>query len=278
MKLHSGIFVAGVGALVLGSTAAGAERAVTVPIQILGNFPVVNATIEGNTVPLIFDLGDDSALVLSQAVIDRVKAMPTGETQRMKDLEGHVIQSPKFKIPRLQIGDALFTDVVWRRDAHDPAFPADEVGQQGYLGTSLLMAYRVVLDYRHRTMTLIPPESADSRSAHCKGAAVPFSPHWHGEPITTAHTDFGELTLVWDTGAPVSIIRKARAQAAGAVVSNDTVTTKRLILGGVDFGPLTFQQLEYAEPAGTDAFIGYDFFAKHVVCIDFPGKRFLIKK
>jgi len=34
---------------------------------------------------------------------------------------------------------------------------------------------------------------------------------------------------------------------------------------------------DYTEPAGTDMYIGYNFFAEHTVCIDFPGNRFLIQ-
>jgi hypothetical protein len=56
------------------------------------------------------------------------------------------------------------------------------------------------------------------------------------------------------------------------------VTTKHLILGTTDFGPLKLDVADYAEPSGTDMFIGYNFFAKHVVCIDFPGQRLLIQR
>lgn len=54
--------------------------------------------------------------------------------------------------------------------------------------------------------------------------------------------------------------------------------TKQFSLGGADFGPLELRAFDYAEPAGTDGFIGYNFFARHIVCIDFPGKRFLIRR
>ncbi len=111
----------------------------------------------------------------------------------------------------------------------------------------------------------------------CKGVAVPFLAGWNGDPVTKATTDFGELTAVWDTGAPVSILRKANAHKLNDSVIDQSVTTKRLILAGSDFGPLQLVVADYAEPAGTDMFIGYSFFIKHVVCIDFPGKRFLIQ-
>lgn len=254
-----------------------ADGATTLPMQLRGNMPIITATIDGNDVPLIFDLGDESALVLAQTVIDRVKPLPSSERHRARDAAGNVIQSGKFTLSRLQIGDAVFTDVIGRPDLHDPSYQAKEVGQQGYLGTALLKSYKVVLDYPRRKMTLISADSTKEQSAECKGTAVPFLPGWNGSPITRATTDFGELTAVWDTGSPVSILRKAQATKISASVLGESVTTKRLMLGEKDFGPLKLDVYDYAEPAGTDMFIGYNFFAHHVVCVDFPGKQFLIQ-
>lgn len=100
-------------ATVFGSwSSAAADRPVVVPIRLLGNFPVVIVNIGGNDVPLVFDSGNSGSVALTQAVIDRVKALPTGETSKGMDPKGNVIEYPKFKIPRLQIGSAIFTDVI----------------------------------------------------------------------------------------------------------------------------------------------------------------------
>ncbi len=263
--------------LILSAERIAAAGSTTVPMQLLGNFPVISAQIEGNDVPLIFDLGDESALVLAQNVIDRVKTSPASEEHRARDAAGNVIQTAMFKVPRLQIGNIVFTDVTGRPDVHDPSYQATEVGQQGSLGTALLKTYKLVLDYPRRQMTLISPDSTKEQSAKCHGTAVPFLPDWNGSAFTKATTDFGELTAVWDTGTPASILRNAHAPKVNGSAVGQTVTTKSLVLGGTDFGPLTLEVYDYAEPAGTDMFIGYNFFANHVVCIDFPGKRFLIQ-
>jgi hypothetical protein len=47
--------------------------------------------------------------------------------------------------------------------------------------------------------------------------------------------------------------------------------------GGIDFGPLQFAVEDLSLPPGFDGFIGYNFFAHHVVCMDFPGNRLLIR-
>lgn len=53
------------------------------------------------------------------------------------------------------------------------------------------------------------------------------------------------------------------------------VPRAKLRLGTADFGPWEFQVWDMDLP-GFDGFLGYDFFAKHVVCVDFPGKRIVI--
>jgi hypothetical protein len=49
-------------------------------------------------------------------------------------------------------------------------------------------------------------------------------------------------------------------------------------LAGVNFGPLQLRVFDYVEPAGTDGFIGYTFFERNVVCIDFPRNRLFVRK
>jgi hypothetical protein len=255
-----------------------ADGSTTVPIRLRGHFPLVIVKIDGLDVPLTFDLGDSSALVLSPKILDRVKTLPTNETNRSSDVQGNIIQSAKFKLALLQIGTARFTDVIGHQDLHDPSYQATDTWQQGHFGTSLLKSYKVVLDYPHRKMTLISRDIANGQSSKCKGTIVPFLPDWNGDPVTKVSTDFGELTAVWDTGSPISILRKAGSQNIGDSVLTEAVTTKHFNLGGTDFGPLKLDVADYAEPAGTDMFVGYNFFAKHIVCIDFPGHRFLIQR
>lgn len=151
------------------------------------------------------------------------------------------------------------------------------MGQQGYLGTSLLKSLKVLLENPHRRMTLISTQGTDDQAAECKGAVAPFLPDWNGDPVTKVSTDFGELTAVWDTGSPVSILRKTGSHNVGAKVLTETAITTHLILGGTDFGPLKLVVADYTEPAGTDMFVGYNFFAKHLVCIDFPNRQFRIQ-
>jgi hypothetical protein len=107
---------------------------------------------------------------------------------------------------------------------------------------------------------------------------VPFMPEWHGAPVAKAHTDLGDLILVWDTAAARGVIRKKSAEDLHATVSNQIVSLSHLNFGDTDLGAMDFHVLDYAQLPGTDGLVGDDFFARHVVCIDFPGKQFLVRR
>jgi len=57
--------------------------------------------------------------------------------------------------------------------------------------------------------------------------------------------------------------------------TSDSLDTEKFVLGGRDFGPWRFEVWDITLP-GFDGFIGHDFLAKEVVCIDFPGNRLAI--
>ena len=255
-----------ISALVTGTDAI-AEQPTTVPLAIVQNSPNFSAEIDGHKVRLWFDLGADDSLTLSRATLDELGIKPTGPGRRFMDTKGNTQEARTFDVPRLAIGSAVFKAVPGIVDVHTPSLG------QGYIGPSLFAAYQIVLDYRGGKMTLIPPGIQLIERAGCSGAPVPFP-----EGVSKAQTDFGDLTLVWDTGAGVSFIRKSRIEQAQAKAVNQAVRTEHFRLNGVDFGPLGFRLLEFSEPPGVDGFIGGNFFAKHVVCLDFPGKRLLIQQ
>ena len=263
-------------AALLALTLLHAASASTIPIELHENLaPVLVVDIDGHAVRLQFDLGDRTSLVLQQSALDLIKAVPTGKSAQMQGIDG-VFEVPLFKVARVKIGSAVFTDVEARLDAPRAGYQPGQIAQ-GYLGTGLLKSYEVVLDYPHRAFTLVA-RGGEPSSESCTGTVVPFSESsskWSGEPVTEADIDLGHVILWWDTGSPATVLRKGFSQAGQHPLSGDSVATKRLVLGGTDFGPWQFQLWDMSLP-GFDGFIGHDFFAEHVVCVDFPGKRLVI--
>ncbi len=257
-----------------------ASPEIVLPLKLAGHFAIIMAKVDGLEVPLIFGTGDSPAVVLQQSVLDHIKAPPAppDPTSMGLDVKGNLLHFQKFRVSRLQLGDAVFTDVIAQLDVHAPNNQLPDVGEKGLLGTGLLKPYKVVLDYRHLTITLVPAGANDTQTELCRGTSVPFavtpSP---AEPFTTVDTDVGQVTLAWDTASGWSFVSQKVIQRGLAPSSNEDVTTKRLVLGGTDFGPWQFKWMEMSLPPFFDGSIGYDFFLRHVVCIDFPDKRVLVR-
>jgi hypothetical protein len=271
--------LAGVACLaVTAAVATPAGEPVTLPIRIVENFPVVTAIVQGQELPLMYDLGSDASLALPQEVLERLATRPDNGTHRWSDAKGNILESPKFGLSLIELGGLAFHDVTGHVQRSDPSYPASSVFQQGMIGEPFFRGYKVVLDYVRGLMTLIPDTYGRFVEAGCRGAVVPFLPEWGGAPVTGATTDLGDLVMVWDTGAPVSVVRRSYALAHGADASGKIHATKAFELGGVDFGPLELRMFDYEEPRGTDGFVGRGFFAVNVVCIDMLGKALRIRR
>lgn len=267
-------FVLALGASV---TAAAADDGTVIPLRIRENFPLVEVRVGGQKVTLLFDTGDSRGILLDQSIIDRIRAKPAGTSSKVVDVKGNVVEAPRYEIPRLQIGSIVLENVVAELEVHDPSYTPDQYGQQGFLGTGFLKPYQVVIDYPRSRLSLFRPGSSGAR-AECRGTAVPFAEPWNGEPVTEVDTDLGRIQLWWDTGTPLSILATRIARSTKPEVKEGPMTSRRLSVGGKDFGPWTFEIVDLTLPPGFDGFFGYDFYARHVVCMDFPGKELLVRK
>ena len=99
-----------------------------------------------------------------------------------------------------------------------------------------------------------------------------------GWKVTEAETGLGRVVLWWDTGTPLSILTTRFARQARPKLTEGPMLSDRLGLAGTEFGPWPFEVVNLSLPPGFDGFIGYDFFAQHVVCMDFPGRKVLVRR
>jgi hypothetical protein len=270
-------WIGGVLATAFASSFASAQ--IVVPLQLSHRLAVVVAKIDGMDVPLLLDSGAQSPLALQQSVLDQIKTAPVSGSFSGQDVNG-TFEAPQYRLSRVQIGQASFSDIIARLDVHSPSNRPVDLGQQGLVGTGLFKSYRMVIDYPHRTMIL---EAEGSGSTLCRGTVVPFAPlppnNEAHEPLTQTETDMGSVAVWWDTGAQASVLSKRFLEQVHAkLAKDDSITTSRLNLGGTDFGPWRFETMDISLPPFFQGFLGYDFFARHVVCFDFPRKQLLVRR
>jgi hypothetical protein len=279
------LFLAALLSMAIIQTAAGAHggggrsqtaRSVTVPLQFDGDFPVIIVRINGHKVPVTIDLAQIAPVSLQQSTVDEVKAVAVVDLHAVSDASaGSGV--PLVKVQHIEIGGMMFSNVDGYIDVRAPATQTPTT-PQGVIGLPLLRSFKVILDYKHKSITFIQSSRFAAGGDACTGARVPFMPEWHGAPVAKAHTDLGDLILVWDTGAARGVIRKKTADDLHATVSNQVVSLPHLNFGDTDVGAMDFRVVDYAQLPGTDGFVGNDFFSKHVVCIDFPGSQVLVRR
>jgi len=265
------------GLLVAGATAYGAptQSPVTVPIELVNNFPVLKISVGDQAVAVMFDLGGSDEIVLTSEALRSLNVERLTETYTWVDAMGNRLESQKLRIPEIRIGSLTFRDVTGHEDAEAATYRKTP-GGAGYIGPGLVRSFKLVVDYGMRSMTFIPNDNENSKAHGCFGTKIHFDPDMQGEPITKVRSDLGEHRFVWDTGAPLMIVRKSLVSARGVVPEGNLFQSNEFKFGRTDFGPMQLHMLDFGEPAEVDGYIGYDFFAKNVVCIDLRGRQFLV--
>lgn len=172
------------------------------------------------------------------------------------------------------MGDITFRNVT---AAKQEVVPYHLRGVYGHIGRGLLTTYRVELDLPYGRMWLWPPSGTGAPDNHCQGKAVPVLSERHGI-LTNVATDYGELTMLWDNGAPFNIVHPEVLPSGAGAGSSEHVATQRFVLNGTNFGPQELYPMKFSQPPDIAGFIGYDFLAKHDVCFDLPGRRVVIRE
>jgi hypothetical protein len=205
-----------------------------------------------------------------------LKVERLSETYAWLDAMGNRLESQKIRIPEIRIGSLAFRGVTGHEDAEAATYRKTP-GGSGYIGPAFVRSFKLVVDYGRRQMTFIPNDIRKFKAYGCFGTEIRFDPDMGGATITKVKSDFGEHRFIWDTGAPMMIVRRSLIAARGIVPGGDFLQSKEFKLGREDFGPMQLYMFDFGEPAEVDGYIGYDFFAKNVVCIDMRGKRFFVR-
>jgi hypothetical protein len=269
---HSSAFVAFQALVALMSVSVNAATT-TVPIRLHGTeAPVVIVRVQGRDLPLQFDLGDASSLVLHPEVLTSLRHEPTADRFKAFSMDGK-IDTPIFRLDLVEIGSLKLRGVAVRQDVHEEGFrkyKRTEVGAVGFIGTGVLEAAQIRLDYPRTRLTISLPDKSKAAKTICRGMRVPLVPNQYGFTIPV-DTDVGILQLGWDTGTPANIISRTRATAAGLGSDVKDTVFKKLVIGHRDFGPQSIEIWDIPLPTEIAGLIGHPFFAKHVVCFDFAA-------
>jgi len=177
----------------------------TVPIELVGDRPVITVRVNGGKDQLRFVLDTGSGIsVLSTAAAKRLRVKPIARGGSARGIGG----DGKFDIiygmlQQIEIGDVSIRNVpVYLRPFHS------SVEADGYIGLSLISRFITTLDYGAKTFALTSKDADKDQFANSDGLALPLR-------LTSSGFMSGEVSLegmetplnfIVDTGASISVI------------------------------------------------------------------------
>ena len=177
----------------------------SVPINVIGNRPVIELKVNGREKPMHFVLDTGSGIsVISEATAKKLSIEPITRGGYAKGIGGN----GRFEIvygflKQIDIGEVEIRNVpVYIRKFHSDATDID-----GYIGLSLISKFLTTLDYGGRTFSLTKRDS-DEAEAMINSVSLPLR-------LTSSGFLSGEvqvegiaqpLNFIVDTGASVSVI------------------------------------------------------------------------
>ncbi|HKS15993.1 MAG TPA: hypothetical protein VJU16_01705 [Planctomycetota bacterium] len=250
------------------------EGIVRIPLILERGLPWVDVRIGERTLRLLVDLGGFDTVALSPASLEGMHVTWTGRTRTTYSAMGRMASAREYELPSMVLGGVVFNAVRGTEDVlQGEERPANRAG---YIGLGLLQRFNLVIDYPERELVLLWPDVAPPPDYDVPSwPSTEFGAGVNGV-ISTVVVDGSPRRLVWDTGASHCVLKSGLQGAAPKEGKHPVFTAKRFEVGGRDLGPVELVLLDFKQPPA-DGFIGYSFFAKHAVHVDFRKRRLAVR-
>ena len=252
------------------------EGVVRVPLVLEGGMAWVDARIGGKPVRLLLDTGGFDAVALTPEVLAGLDVTWTGRSKSTYSAMGETARAREYALPEFELGGVVFRDAKGYEDLLLGTRQA--VGRSGYLGLGILRRFRLVIDFAARRLVLIWPDAPTPAEYDVENwPAVEFAASSDGI-VGRAKVDGVERLLVWDTGASHCVL-KTGLEGANPVRlegGHPFITAASFEVRGRELGATDFALLPFKQPRA-DGFVGYPFFVKHAVYVDFTNRIFAIR-
>jgi hypothetical protein len=259
-----------------------AQEPIRLPLTLLQPMPVTIIEVGGRQVEIGIDTGGHGSIQLTRAVLEDAHAIAiSGAADRIGNIYGEARQVRRFRVPEIRLGGRLFTNLEAIEAPEDLKGPPVKNG----LGQAFLHQFVVLVDYPAHVISLLPAKTgvAAGTAIGCDGTRIPLEKtSLVNLAISRVSLDGETVRLLWDTGASYSTLPTISAAEHRLKTDPDANGTRfynatRLEMGGRDFGPLQFVVLPVSIPTEFEGLLGYNVFAKHVVCINYGLREVRIR-
>ncbi len=254
-----------------------------VPLELDGKMkgmPIVKVKIGEKVLRLALDTGADKVLfAITPNALNEINVRYSTAIEKNLDAKGTLYKSRTFKIPEVKIGELQLNNVTATEELRDS--PDDS---EGIIGNRLFDNCNVLIDYSQSHMILYPNTSLPSDLELSQWTQISFKHEDIGIVIQgQLSNEKRTLRFCLDSGAvvaneegkPLGILQPKSLVDQDKVKDTKTYTDY-LTIDGKNIGLMDFYFLDYAQPP-VDGFLGYNFFSKYKVFIDFTKQVMYIK-
>jgi len=224
--------------LVLGDSG----QRMTVPVRVAGRGPW----------GFIIDTGSERTVIGRE--LAGVLNLAAGPRVRVTAMTG-AANTGTVRVPHLAVSEA---GTISASTVDAPVFATRDIGAAGLLGVDALQGHRVVIDFDRSTMAVAPSRKRAGTGRSFGDDVVVTAKSLFGQLIVTdAHFGRKRVSLVIDTGSPISVGNPAllralgrRPRPAGQVqavsVTGDVLTAAAFLVNGVQLGSVTLNNVPVA--------------------------------
>ena len=257
------------GALLVLLGCASQTPVAVIHVEIVDGNPITSARIGDERIDVVVDTGGLGGMAISPADLERLTVTFTGKTIERTDAAGDTFESRVFIVPELFLGGHRFEEVEgFERIGSSGGFAGGP--PMNVLGRALLHDFTVVVDYPNGEIRLYSPDQSRSVCGPSTSKLVEKDDNILALPF---ETDGGQMLALMDTGATYSFVQKEVVASRNLSTVDDFYRTSAFRVGGRDFGPLEMVVFPINGAPQIDALVGANFFSRHAVCFDYPGRK-----
>jgi hypothetical protein len=250
----------------------------------------ITVIIDSIPLNLFLDTGAPAASIdLTAKTLEKIEVTYTGQTKKTQNYKGDVFEGREYILPRVKIGDLEFTNI--QATEHKSRSSSD-----GVISFRFLHNYNVLIDFPNRNMRLYTLGYLPKYLRH--QSWKPVNAFDRGGFTLTLRLDSIEEDFIFaldnaaialdDEQKPYGVIR-LKSPLGQHLEKNGLITPKQddpaivgifsssdLKLDGIKIPDLDFMVVDYQYPK-RDGLMGYHFFIKYPMFIDFKNKMLYIK-
>lgn len=256
----------------------GSNKCYVVPIEFFEDAPVLTVKIGEKKAKLVFDTGASIPLSLAKSIIDSVGGIKyTGEQHRSIDSAGKISSSATFFVEKVTLGE-YHAKKVKGKDYKPWGMYVTESGKtehksktedHGVIGLGFFKNKNFIIDYSRKKIFILEGNAVPPDYKDVSWHSTPLILSKEGLIIQTKVNNHAAAFLL-DTGSTGSMLRTTKILSQKNS-ENNSILAETFLISGKNYGPIKFFLLNFPK-FSFDGLLGYDFFLKNVVYIDFDKK------